>query len=62
MALSPSTLDLLRAYQEKQKAEAVILGKSLTDNDLVFSPTDGSPLLPGTISHAREKAAVERAG
>jgi len=61
IALSPSTLDLLRAHQEKQKAKAVMLGKSLTDSDLVFSHIDGSPLLPGTLSHAWDKA-VRRAG
>jgi len=61
ISLSPSTLDLLKAYQEKQKAKALMLGKSLTDNDLVFSHIDGSPLLPGTLSHAWDKA-VRHAG
>ena len=38
-----------------------MLGKSMTDNDLVFCHPDGSPLLPGTISHAWDKA-VRRVG
>ena len=61
VALSPSTLEILRAYREKQEAEAVLLGKSVTDNELVFCHPGGSPLLPGTISHAWDKA-IRRAG
>ena len=61
VALSPSTLEILRAYREKQEAEAVLLGKSVTDNELVFCHPGGSPLLSGTISHAWDKA-IRRAG
>ena len=61
VALSPSTIEMLREYRERQEAEAVLLGKSMTDNDLVFCHPDGSPLLPGTISHAWDKA-VRRSG
>jgi len=38
-----------------------MLGKPITDNDLVFCHPDGSPLLPDTISHAWDKA-VRRTG
>jgi len=61
VALSPSTLEMLREYHQKQEAEAILLGKSVTENDLLFCHPDGSPLLPGTISHAWDKA-VRRAG
>jgi len=61
VALSPSTLEMLREYRQKQEAEAVLLGKSVTENDLLFCHLDGSPLLPGTISHAWDKA-IRRAG
>ena len=61
VALSPSTLKVLREYREKQEANAVLLEKSLTDNDLVFCHPDGSPMLPGTLSHAWNKA-IRRAG
>jgi len=61
VALSPSTLEMLREYRQKQEAEAILLGKSVTENDLLFCHPDGSPLLPGTISHAWDKA-VRRAG
>ena len=61
VALSPSTIEMLREYRERQEAEAVLLGKSMTDNDLVFCHPDGSPLLPGTITHAWDKA-VRRSG
>jgi len=61
IALSPSTLKILRAHREKQEAEAIMLGKPVTDNDLVFCHPDGNPSLPGTISHAWDRA-VRRAG
>jgi integrase len=61
VALSPSTIEMLREYREKRAAEAVMLEKPITDNDLVFCHPNGSPLLPDTISHAWDKA-VRRAG
>jgi len=61
IALSPSTLEILRILREKRENEAIMLGKSVVDEDLVFCHPNGSPLLPGTISHAWDKA-VRRAG
>ena len=61
VALSPSTIEMLREYHERQEAEAVMLGKPITDNDLVFCHPNGSPLLPDTISHAWDKA-IRRTG
>jgi integrase len=52
IALSPSTVLVLNEHKEKQKLERAMLGIPLEDDDLVFSQTDGKPLLPDTISHA----------
>jgi integrase len=49
--LSPLATSVLREYREKQQLDRAMLGKSLTDNDLVFSDTDGKPLLPNTVTH-----------
>jgi len=54
IALSPSAIILLRDYQEKREAESLLLGKLVSDDDLVFS-TLGKPLLPNTITHAWSK-------
>jgi integrase len=53
-ALSSSVILLLRDYREKKEAEGLLLGKPLSDDDLVFS-TLGKPLLPNTITHAWSK-------
>jgi integrase len=52
VALPPSASLMLRDYYGKQKTESIVFGKPLTNNDLVFSHLDGTPLLPDTISHA----------
>ena len=53
IALSPSTVITLREHQAKQNELRESLGyPALSDNDLVFSHYDGSPLLPSSISHA----------
>ena len=39
-------------HKEKQKSDRVILGKPLTDSDLVFSSFEGKPLLPNSVTHA----------
>jgi integrase len=51
IALSPSTVSVLREHREKQTQECVFLGVPLNDDDLVFSQLDGKPLLPDTITH-----------
>jgi len=52
IALTPSTILMLREYQEKQKLEREMLGTSLADGDLVFSNLEGKPLRPNTITRA----------
>lgn len=52
IALTPSTILMLREYQEKQKLEREMLGTSLADGDLVFSNVEGKPLRPNTVTRA----------
>jgi len=51
---------LLKEFQEKKEAENLLLGKPLSDDDLVFSEL-GRHLLPNTVSHAWKKL-VKRIG
>jgi integrase len=52
IALSPSTIQVLREHYEKQKAEMANLGRKITDDSLVFSHIDGTPIRPNTITYA----------
>ena len=52
IALTPSTILMLKEYQEQQKFERDISGNPLTDDDLVFSNLEGKPLRPNTITRA----------
>ena len=62
IALSPSTVITLREHKTKQAELRQSLGYSpLSDNDLVFSHYDGSPLLPNSVTHAWIKL-VRRCG
>jgi len=61
VALSPSTLAVLREYHGRREAECLMMGHPLTEDDPVFSHVDGSPLLPNSISQAWV-IAVRRAG
>lgn len=54
IALSPSVVLLLKEYKEKQEADCLLLGKPLSEDDLVFNEI-GRYLLPSTISHAWAK-------
>ena len=53
IALSPSTVFVLEEHQKAQEnmRESLEL-PPITENDLVFSHWDGSPLLPDSITHA----------
>ncbi len=56
--LSPSTSIMLREHKAKQAELRRSLGYlTLSDNDLVFSHYDGSPLLPNSVTHAWTKLA-----
>jgi integrase len=43
---------VLNKHRKKQELERVMLGKPLTDDDLVFSHLDGKPIRPNTITRA----------
>jgi len=51
IALSPSTVGVLREHRESQEKRRQELGLPLiTDDELVFSNWDGSPLLPDSVT------------
>lgn len=52
IALSPSTVSILREHRKQQEALRQALGISLTDSDLVFSQYNGTPLLPDSVTQA----------
>ncbi len=52
IALPPSATLLLKEHQEKQGLERTMLGKPLTDGDLVFSHPEGKSFRPNTVSRA----------
>lgn len=52
IALPPSASLMLKKHQENQRLDRALLGKPLTDNDLVFSQYDGKPLRPNTVTRA----------
>ena len=53
--------EMLRAHREHQEADAQVLGISVSDESLVFTRPDGSPMRPNTITRAFADA-VKRAG
>ena len=52
VALTPSTVAVLREHRAEQEKLRQSLGMTLSDDDLVFSQIDGKPLLPDSVSHA----------
>lgn len=52
IALSPSAVLQLRAHRERQEADFILVGKTLTPDTLVFCNADGTPFLPQSVSHA----------
>jgi len=61
IALTPSTVSVLKDYKGKQIALKIVSGTTLKEDDLVFCQDEGRPLLPGTVSHAWIKL-TQRAG
>ena len=60
--LTPTTSVTLRDWWEEQTTNRLSLGLlALSDTDLVFAHPDGSPLTPGTVSQAWQRA-VGKAG
>ena len=56
--LPPSLAVLLRQHRASQETGRHSLGGSLTEDDFVFSHTDGSPLNPNTVTHTFAKVAA----
>ncbi|MBA7589176.1 Tyrosine recombinase XerC [subsurface metagenome] len=50
--LSPSLALFLRAYKTRRQAERLLLGKPLSEDDLVFGNVGGTPMDPGTLTHS----------
>jgi integrase len=61
VALSPSSILVLRQYKSEQQKLFTSLGYILTEDDYVFCHHDGTPLDPSTISHAFVKT-LRKAG
>jgi len=61
VALSPSTLQMLREHRTKREAECLMIGKPLADDELLFCHPDGTPWLPDSVSQAWDSA-VRRSG
>jgi len=49
--LPPSLALFLRDYRTERQAERLLLGKPLSEDDLVFDNIDGRPMDPGTLTH-----------
>ncbi|MFC2013482.1 tyrosine-type recombinase/integrase [Chloroflexota bacterium] len=52
ISLSPSTVLVLQEHRHKQKLDRSMIGLQLTDNDLVFSKIDGTPIPPNVVTLA----------
>ncbi len=52
IALSPSVILMIKNYKENRTALLDKLGRSLKDEDLIFSDPQGQPLRPNTITRA----------
>jgi len=52
VALTPSTVSVLKEHYENQRLERAMLGVPTTDSDLVFSTIENRPLRPNTITRA----------
>lgn len=51
VALSPSTVQVLKDHRDKQQAFKILAGSHLNNDDFIFTNIDGKPLLPNTITH-----------
>lgn len=52
IALPPSAYLVLSEYREQRDTEALLLGKAITDGDLVFSTINRTPIRPNTVTRA----------
>jgi len=51
LGLSPSLALFLREYRTERETECLLLGKLLSEDDLVFGKVDGTPMDPSTLTH-----------
>jgi len=51
LGLSPSLALFLREYRTERETECLLLGKLLSEDDLVFGNVNGTPIDPGTLTH-----------
>lgn len=52
IALTPTTVSVLREHRKAQEQLRQSLGMTLSDDDLVFCQYDGKPLLPDSVTQA----------
>ncbi|MET0039932.1 MAG: tyrosine-type recombinase/integrase [Dehalococcoides mccartyi] len=61
ISLTPATAVILREYKLARVSEAKIIGRKFSEDDLVFSTAEGSPLIPNTVTRKWERL-VKRLG
>jgi len=59
--LSPSLALYLREYRTERQVELLLLGKPLSEDDLVFGNISGIPMNPGTLTQNFARIARGRA-
>lgn len=52
IALPPSAFLVLNEHRKEKETEALLLGKAITDDDLVFSTINRTPIRPNTVTRA----------
>ncbi len=59
VALSAPVVEVLRRYRARREAETVVLGVSLSEQDLVFANPDGSQIRPDYVTRTWAKMAAK---
>ena len=59
VALSPSSVILLRDYRELQGLQSIMAGWEITPDSPIFRYEDGSDILPDSVTHAFKKLALK---
>lgn len=59
IALDRTTIAALRAHRSRQLAEADAYGDGYCDSGYVFTNRNGTPIAPGTLTHAFQKLLAE---
>ena len=57
--MPPSAYLVLNEYRKQRDAEALLLGKAITDDDLVFSTINRTPIRPNTVTEAWKRLAAQ---